>query len=110
MLSCTIILPDVREYLIHLAQENNIPIVDLMGPMMKVFSEIVEIKPHLEPGLVRRIDEDYFKRMEAIEFAVNYDDGKDPRIVPSRCGPYRCIQNLKNTFSNVFGPQEVEGC
>lgn len=76
---CTIILPDVREYLIHLSEENNIPIVDLMGPMMKVFSEIVEIKPHLEPGLVRRIDEDYFKRMEAIEFAVNYDDGKDPR-------------------------------
>jgi len=76
---CTIILPEVREYLISLAEKNNIPIVDLMGPMMQVFSKIVEIKPHLEPGLVRRIDEDYFKRMEAIEFAVQYDDGKDPR-------------------------------
>jgi len=76
---CTIILPEVREYLIHLAKENNIPIVDLMGPMMKVFSEIIEIKPHLQPGLVHRIDEDYFNKMEAIEFAVQYDDGKDPR-------------------------------
>jgi len=76
---CTIILPEVRDYLIYLAEKNNIPIVDLMGPMMKVFSKIVEIKPHLEPGLVRRVDEDYLKRMEAIEFAVQYDDGKDPR-------------------------------
>lgn len=76
---CTIILPEVREYLINLAKHNNIPIVDLMGPMMNVFSEMIEIKPHLQPGLVHRIDEDYFKKMEAIEFAVQYDDGKDPR-------------------------------
>jgi len=76
---CTIILPEVREYLINLANHNNIPIVDLMGPMMNVFSKMIEIKPHLQPGLVHRIDEDYFKKMEAIEFAVQYDDGKDPR-------------------------------
>lgn len=76
---CTIILPEVREYLINLAKQNNIPIVDLMGPMMNAFSKIIEIKPHLQPGLVHRIDEDYFKKMEAIEFAVQYDDGKDPR-------------------------------
>ncbi|MDD4570007.1 MAG: kinase/pyrophosphorylase [Tepidanaerobacteraceae bacterium] len=76
---CTIILPEVRQYLLHLAKENQISIVDLMGPMMDSFSKITEIKPHLEPGLVHRIDEDYFKKMEAIEFAVQYDDGKDPR-------------------------------
>jgi len=76
---CTIILPDVREYLLRLAKENNIPIVDLMGPLMDSFSKVTEIKPRLEPGLVHRIDEDYFKKMEAIEFAVQYDSGKDPR-------------------------------
>ena len=32
-----------------------------------------------EPGLVRQLDEDYFKKIEAIEFAVKYDDGRDPR-------------------------------
>ncbi len=76
---CTIILPEVRQYLLNLAKQSNIPIVDLMGPMMDAFSRITEIKPHLQPGLVHRIDEDYFKKMEAIEFAVQYDDGKDPR-------------------------------
>jgi len=76
---CTIILPEVRECLINLAKDNNIYIVDLMGPMMDTLSKLTDFKPRLEPGLVHRIDEDYFRKMEAIEFAVKYDDGKDPR-------------------------------
>lgn len=76
---CTIILPDVRQYLLDSAKQNNILIVDLMGPMMNTLSKITDFKPRLEPGLVHRIDEDYFRKMEAIEFAVKYDDGKDPR-------------------------------
>ena len=44
---CTIILPDVREYLLRLAKENNLPIVDLMGPLMDSFSKVTEIKPRL---------------------------------------------------------------
>jgi regulator of PEP synthase PpsR (kinase-PPPase family) len=38
-----------------------------------------ECKPLYEPGLVRKLDESYFKKVEAIEFAVKYDDGRDPR-------------------------------
>ncbi|MBD5024575.1 kinase/pyrophosphorylase, partial [Xanthomonas citri pv. citri] len=34
-----------------------------------------------EPGRVRQLDEDYFKKVEAIEFAVKYDDGRDPRRI-----------------------------
>ncbi|MDI3481134.1 MAG: [pyruvate, water dikinase]-phosphate phosphotransferase / [pyruvate, water dikinase] kinase [Tepidanaerobacteraceae bacterium] len=76
---CTIILPEVRQRLMELAKENNIYIVDLMGPMMDVLSKITDLAPRLEPGLVHRIDEEYFRKMEAIEFAVQCDDGKDPR-------------------------------
>jgi regulator of PEP synthase PpsR (kinase-PPPase family) len=32
-----------------------------------------------EPGLIHQLDEDYFKKVEAVEFAVKYDDGKDSR-------------------------------
>ena len=38
-------------------------------------------EPRREPGLLRKMDEVYFRRVEAIEFAVRYDDGKDPRGV-----------------------------
>ena len=34
--------------------------------------------PSRQPGLVHRLDARYFRRVEAVEFAVRYDDGKDP--------------------------------
>src|SRR5690625_5783349 len=43
--------------------------------MARVFNRT----PRLEPGIVHQLDEDYFKRVEAIEFAVKYDDGRDSR-------------------------------
>jgi regulator of PEP synthase PpsR (kinase-PPPase family) len=32
----------------------------------------------MKPGMVHRLDQEYFKKVEAIEFAVKYDDGKNP--------------------------------
>lgn len=75
----TLILPDEKEHLIKRATEENIPLVDVMGPMMEALFNVMETKPKLEPGLVRKLDEEYFKKVAAIEFAVKYDDGKDPR-------------------------------
>ena len=40
---------------------------------------ILGYEPMRQPGLIRRLDDNYFKKVEAIEFAVQYDDGKDPR-------------------------------
>lgn len=57
--------------------------IDLLGPVVETIgSELGEV-PLEEPGLVRQLDEDYFKKIEAIEFAVKYDDGRDPRGVLS---------------------------
>src|SRR5690625_6019409 len=53
--------------------------IDIMGPMMDAMESVFENKPQLKPGLIHQLDEDYIKRIEAIEFAVKYDDGKDAR-------------------------------
>ena len=37
------------------------------------------MEPLREAGVIRKMDKSYFNRVEAIEFAVKYDDGKDPR-------------------------------
>lgn len=75
----TIVLPEIRDYLSRRSNECGIPMVDIMGPMMKGLEEIFKTAPKLQPGLVHKLDEEYFKKVEAIEFAVKYDDGKDPR-------------------------------
>lgn len=75
----TLVVPDLKEALEKAAQEKGIPTVDILGPMMQAFSQVMANDPRMEPGLMRRLDEEYFRRIAAIEFAVKYDDGKDPR-------------------------------
>ncbi len=79
MIAYTLVLPELREVIIEEAGKLNVPVVDVMGPMLEAFSRIMPVDPRLEPGLVRRLDEDYFCRIAAIEFAVKHDDGKDSR-------------------------------
>lgn len=69
----------IRDYVIKTGKELGIPTIDVMGPPMDALTEILGVEPKREPGLIRRLDENYFKKVEAIEFAVKYDDGKDPR-------------------------------
>ena len=73
----------VSENLLNIAKDfcskEELSHVDLMTPLINQISKKVGTKPRREPGIIRKLDESYFKRVEAIEFAVKYDDGKDPR-------------------------------
>ncbi|WP_099187274.1 pyruvate, water dikinase regulatory protein [Tepidibacter mesophilus] len=60
-------------------EENNIPGLDLVNPLIDAIGLRTDLNPLREPGIIRKLDEKYFKRVEAIEFAVKYDDGKDSR-------------------------------
>ncbi|MDB8791291.1 kinase/pyrophosphorylase [Romboutsia sp. 1001216sp1] len=60
-------------------EKENLSNIDLMTPILKEIANKTKMKPKREPGIIRKLDESYFKRVEAIEFAVKYDDGKDPR-------------------------------
>lgn len=75
----TIIVPELREALREETERWNIPAVDIMGPMIDGLSQILQAAPRLQPGLMHKLDEQYFRRVEAVEFAVKYDDGKEPR-------------------------------
>ena len=75
----TIIVPELRVFLLEEAHKSNIVTVDIMGPMMAALGSLTYAEPKLQPGLMHRMDEEYFRRVEAVEFAVKYDDGKDPR-------------------------------
>lgn len=79
LLGFTLVDPDLRQYLNALAKEYSIPAIDIMGPILTVMEDVFKRPPLKQPGLVHLLDDDYFKRIEAIEFAVKYDDGRDSR-------------------------------
>lgn len=57
----------------------NIPGVDVLGPVLEAVEHVAGQCAVHTPGSIHRLDEGYFQRVEAVEFAVRYDDGKDPR-------------------------------
>ncbi|MDA6130952.1 kinase/pyrophosphorylase, partial [Escherichia coli] len=79
MIAYTMVKPDMRKYINQRSAEEGIYAFDIVGPLMDQIQRACGITPLFEPGLVRKLDEDYFKKIEAIEFAVKYDDGRDPR-------------------------------
>lgn len=79
LIAYTLILPALREAMRAEAKRLSIFAVDIMGPMMSAFEDVFHTVPKLRPGLLHQLDDDYFRRVEAVEFAVKYDDGRDER-------------------------------
>lgn len=78
----TVVMPELKLRLQQLIQEMNLTAVDLLGPIIEALTQHYGLTPKLKPGLLWQLDEQYFRRVEAIEFAVKYDDGKDSRGLP----------------------------
>ncbi len=79
IIAYTIVIPELKAYLDQRAKDEKILAVDLLNPLMNAFVEKFNKQPNHQPKLLRQLDEEYFRRVEAIEFAVKYDDGRDPR-------------------------------
>lgn len=75
----TIVIEKLKNFIIEMGTVFNIPVVDLMTPALDALENVLEYEPKRESGLIRKLDEKYFKKVEAVEFAVKYDDGKDTR-------------------------------
>ena len=79
MIVSTIITVNVREYLTQKATEKNVFVINVLGPIINVASTLINKVPDYNPGAMWSTDEEYFKRIEAMEFAMQYDDSKDYR-------------------------------
>ncbi len=74
----TIVQKDLREGVAKSARVKNLRCLDLLGPLLMSLSELLRREPDLKPGLLHEVNEDYFRRIEAIEFTVKHDDGSNP--------------------------------
>jgi len=79
LLVYTLVLPVLRQIIQDEARRLGVIAVDIMGPMMDAFGRIVQSPPKLQAGVKHVMNEEYFRWVEAIEFAVKYDDAKDTK-------------------------------
>ena len=73
----TLVDAGLREELVAAAREQQVVEFDVMGPVLDVLAKVLGREPLGLPGLYRKIREDYFRRIDAIEFAVRHDDGRN---------------------------------
>lgn len=75
----TLVNHELVEVVNQFSQRTGLQHLDLMTPFMDMIHAKTGLLPLEEPGLLHKLNEEYFSRVSAIEFAVKYDDGKDPR-------------------------------
>ncbi|OGX68374.1 MAG: phosphoenolpyruvate synthase regulatory protein [Paenibacillus sp. RIFOXYA1_FULL_44_5] len=73
----TLVQPELRQMVKDESIRLGVRAVDIMGPMIQAFVDTFHGSPNRTPGLLHQLDEEYFHRVEAIEFAVKSDDGRD---------------------------------
>lgn len=79
IIAYTMVESTLRDVLEREAAKHGIPTVDLLGSLIATLSNVLQVEPRFEAGLLQLRDEKYFNRMDAIDFAIKYDDGKDPK-------------------------------
>jgi len=77
----TLVHPETRTIVQSLAQENRVRHVELLSPLLTQMSHFLRATPTGVPNQMHIIDDDYIRRINAIEFTVKGDDGKEPRML-----------------------------
>jgi regulator of PEP synthase PpsR (kinase-PPPase family) len=71
----TLVAPELRDAMRQLCRRARVHYCDLLGHPIDSISRVAGVAARMEPGARAPLDAQYFKRIEAIEFAVKYDDG-----------------------------------
>lgn len=72
----TLVTNSLRELIIRESHNQNVEIIDLMGPLLSKLSSQFIHEPSQQPGLYNKLNKDYFQRIDAMQFAFNHDDGQ----------------------------------
>jgi len=71
----TIVETKLAKYLSHICEQQKIPCFGILGNLILNFSKLLNKKATHTPSAQHVLDEDYYKRIEAIQFTMAHDDG-----------------------------------
>ncbi len=73
----TVVNSKLAKFLAEESNKKNIPCFGVLGDLILNFSKILNEKATHQPSAQHVLDEDYYKRIEAIQFTMNHDDGNN---------------------------------
>ena len=72
----TIVETRLAKYIAIKTEERKIPCFGILGNLILTFSKLLNQKASHKPSAQHVLDDDYYKRIEAIQFTMVHDDGK----------------------------------
>ncbi|MGX7030866.1 pyruvate, water dikinase regulatory protein [Vagococcus zengguangii] len=79
MIIHTLITDEFTQYVNDFCRQKQLFCLDILSPLVNEIEQRTAIHPTKLVGAAHTLNKEYFKRMDAMEFAVTYDDGKDPK-------------------------------
>ncbi len=73
----TIVSPKLRQFLVKTTTKKQIPAVDILSPLLIGLAKYFDDQPIFRSGLLHKVNDDYFRRIEAMEYTIAHDDGRD---------------------------------
>lgn len=97
----------LRTRLIELAREHGVYQIDFMGELGDYLDKMLGIPSLQSPGLYREINQQYFDRIDAMEFTLNHDDGLSPQRLHEAeivlCGVSRSGKTPLSVYLALYG-------
>jgi Uncharacterized protein conserved in bacteria len=72
----TIVETKLAKYISNQSEINKVPCFGILGNLILSFSKLLNQKAIHKPSAQHVLDDDYYKRIEAIQFTMAHDDGK----------------------------------
>ncbi|RGI30767.1 pyruvate, water dikinase regulatory protein [Melissococcus sp. OM08-11BH] len=75
----TLVSKDLVNIANNYGKEHNLFTIDILSGLVDELSNRTGLEPSRLPGAMHFLSKNYFERISAMEFAVKYDDGKNPK-------------------------------
>ena len=71
----TVVETKIDKYIVQVCEKKKIPCFGILGNLILNFSKLIRQTPTHTPSAQHVLDEDYYKRIEALQFSMSHDDG-----------------------------------
>lgn len=72
----TMVDPDLRRHLEVKCAELQVPAISVLDPLLNAFTDYLGLEQTLRRGAQHTLDDDYFKRIAALDYTLAHDDGQ----------------------------------
>ena len=107
VLTHTMVNAEMRHLLINECEKEGVHHIDFMGDLADFLEQKLGLDSVQIPGLYQRVNSRYYRRIEAIEFTMNHDDGLNPHRLKNAeiilTGVSRSGKTPLSVYMSMFG-------